>query len=131
MRSRALQQGRAASRARCPHRTRQLVGCFIKTMHTDRLDWLLPAHRRGTLSGMDAAPEPTRTYLRRVLRWWAGKGPAANSQRQERGALTAPDSWSAALSKTMHTAHLDWLLPAHHRRTRRKYVHQTIGRLLY
>ncbi|MBB3779524.1 hypothetical protein FHY16_002280, partial [Xanthomonas campestris] len=31
-------------------------------MHTDRLNWSLPAHRRGTLSGMDAAPEPTRTY---------------------------------------------------------------------
>ncbi|PPT73319.1 hypothetical protein XaplCFBP3122_20940, partial [Xanthomonas arboricola pv. populi] len=37
----------------------------------------LPAHRRGTLSGMDATPEPKRTYLRRVLRWWAGNGPAA------------------------------------------------------
>ncbi|PPT50380.1 hypothetical protein XarjCFBP7652_05565 [Xanthomonas arboricola] len=33
-----------------------------------------PAHRRGTLSGMDAAPEPPGTYLRRVPRWWAGKG---------------------------------------------------------
>ncbi|PPU06036.1 hypothetical protein XarjCFBP7645_15750 [Xanthomonas arboricola] len=43
-------------------------------MRTDPLDGSLPAHRRGTLSGMDAAPEPTRTYLRRVPRWWAGKG---------------------------------------------------------
>ncbi|SUZ28841.1 hypothetical protein CPBF424_26680 [Xanthomonas euroxanthea] len=43
------------------------------TLRTDYPDWSLPAHRRGTLSGMDAAPEPTRTYLRRVLRWWAGK----------------------------------------------------------
>ncbi|PPT71214.1 hypothetical protein XarbCFBP8142_06785 [Xanthomonas arboricola] len=33
-----------------------------------------------TLRGMDAAQEPTRTYLRRVPRWWAGKGPAAKSQ---------------------------------------------------
>ncbi|PPT76195.1 hypothetical protein XaplCFBP3122_10700 [Xanthomonas arboricola pv. populi] len=49
-------------------------------MHTDHLDGSLSVHRRGTLSGMDAAPEPTRTYLRRVLRWWAGKGPAANPQ---------------------------------------------------
>ncbi|PPT39062.1 hypothetical protein XarjCFBP7653_11805 [Xanthomonas arboricola] len=57
-------------------------------MHTDRLDWPLPGHRRGTLSGMDAAPEPTWTYLRRVLRWWAGKGPAANAQRRVRCALT-------------------------------------------
>ncbi|SUZ29472.1 hypothetical protein CPBF424_33120 [Xanthomonas euroxanthea] len=47
---------------------------------TDHLDWSLPAHRRGTLSGMDAAPEPTRTYLRRVPRWWAGKGPATKQQ---------------------------------------------------
>ncbi|MBB4756932.1 hypothetical protein FHT15_001619 [Xanthomonas campestris] len=53
---------------------------LLKTMHTDHLDGSLPAHRRGTLSGMDAAPEPTRTYLRRVLRWWVGKGPAAKSQ---------------------------------------------------
>ncbi|PPU39786.1 hypothetical protein XaplCFBP3123_12515 [Xanthomonas arboricola pv. populi] len=29
---------------------------------------------------MDAAPEPTTTYLRRVSRWWAGKGPATNLQ---------------------------------------------------
>ncbi|MBB5880985.1 hypothetical protein GGR74_002188 [Xanthomonas arboricola] len=61
-------------------------------MRTNPLDGSLPAHRRGTLSGMDAAPEPTRTYLRRVPRWWAGKGRAANSQRRGRGAPTAPDS---------------------------------------
>ncbi|CAD1789206.1 hypothetical protein XSP_001206 [Xanthomonas sp. CPBF 426] len=57
-------------------------------MHTDHLDWSLPAHHRGTLSGMDAAPEPTRTYLRRVLRWWADKGPAANPQSE--GAVPSP-----------------------------------------
>ncbi|PPT41945.1 hypothetical protein XarjCFBP7653_05825 [Xanthomonas arboricola] len=60
-------------------------------MHTDHLNWSLPAHRRGTLSGMDAAPEPTWTYLRRVLRWWAGKDPAANPQRRARG---AHQTWS-------------------------------------
>ncbi|PPU35678.1 hypothetical protein XspCFBP7912_09230 [Xanthomonas sp. CFBP 7912] len=49
-------------------------------MHTDHLHWSLPAHRRGTLGGMDAATEPTGMYLRRVLRWWAGKGPAAKAQ---------------------------------------------------
>ncbi|PPU24744.1 hypothetical protein XspCFBP7912_21445, partial [Xanthomonas sp. CFBP 7912] len=32
---------------------------------------------RGTLGGMDAATELTWTYLQRVLRWWAGRGPAA------------------------------------------------------
>ncbi|RJS01850.1 hypothetical protein [Xanthomonas sp. CFBP 7698] len=49
-------------------------------MRIDHLDWSLPAHRRGTLGGMDAATELTRTYLQRVLRWWAGKGPAATAQ---------------------------------------------------
>ncbi|PPU68943.1 hypothetical protein XpiCFBP4643_08215 [Xanthomonas pisi] len=28
---------------------------LLKTMHTDHLHWSLPAHRRGTLRGMDAA----------------------------------------------------------------------------
>ncbi|RJS01640.1 hypothetical protein XnspCFBP7698_21225, partial [Xanthomonas sp. CFBP 7698] len=28
----------------------------------------------------DAATEPTGMYLRRVLRWWAGKGPAVKAQ---------------------------------------------------
>ncbi|MGN5566212.1 hypothetical protein GS645_18175, partial [Xanthomonas hortorum pv. gardneri] len=28
---------------------------LLKTMHTDHLDWSLPAHRRGTLRGVDAA----------------------------------------------------------------------------
>ncbi|PPU08919.1 hypothetical protein XarjCFBP7645_00830 [Xanthomonas arboricola] len=45
-----------------------------RQIHTDHPDRSLPAHRRGTLSGIDAAPEPTGTSLRRVLRWWAGKG---------------------------------------------------------
>ncbi|SYZ53174.1 hypothetical protein CPBF367_12360 [Xanthomonas arboricola pv. juglandis] len=67
----------------------RLLAALLKSRRTDHLDWSLPAHPRGTLSGMDAAPEPTGTYLRRVLRWWAGKGPAANSQRRGRGALTA------------------------------------------
>ncbi|PPT41164.1 hypothetical protein XabCFBP2524_01060 [Xanthomonas axonopodis pv. begoniae] len=49
-------------------------------MRTDHPDGSLPAHRRGTLRGMEAAPEPTWTYLRRVPRWWAGKGLAAEPQ---------------------------------------------------
>ncbi|CAD0330176.1 hypothetical protein CFBP2533_21330 [Xanthomonas hortorum pv. pelargonii] len=32
-----------------------LLVALFKTMHTDHLDWSLPAHRRGTLRGMDAA----------------------------------------------------------------------------
>ncbi len=59
-------------------RTRRTQHC--SSMRTDPLDRSLPAHRRGTLSGMDAAPEPTGTYLQRVPRWWAGKGPAAKPQ---------------------------------------------------
>ncbi|RFF42595.1 hypothetical protein DZD52_01320 [Xanthomonas nasturtii] len=39
-----------------------------KPVHTDHLDWSLPAHYRGTLSGMDAAPEPPGTDSRSVLR---------------------------------------------------------------
>ncbi|PPU74099.1 hypothetical protein XmelCFBP4644_06605 [Xanthomonas melonis] len=50
------------------------------TLRTDALDWSLFAHRCGTLRGMDAAQEPTRTYLRGVLRWWTGKGLAARQQ---------------------------------------------------
>ncbi|KHL57805.1 hypothetical protein OZ13_02035 [Xanthomonas cannabis pv. cannabis] len=49
-------------------------------MRTDQLDWSLPAYRRGTLGGMDAATELTRMYLQRVPRWWAGKGPAATAR---------------------------------------------------
>ncbi|PUE99619.1 hypothetical protein C7T87_12945 [Xanthomonas hortorum pv. hederae] len=37
------------------HHARKLVGCFVENMHTDHLHWSLPAHRRGTLRGMDAA----------------------------------------------------------------------------
>ncbi|ASL01501.1 hypothetical protein XcvCFBP7113P_15090 [Xanthomonas citri pv. vignicola] len=55
-------------------------------MRTDQLDWSLPAHRRGTLGGMDAATELTRTYLQRVPRWWAGKGPAANAKNSSSSA---------------------------------------------
>ncbi|NMI22205.1 hypothetical protein E1J24_10190 [Xanthomonas hortorum pv. pelargonii] len=36
------------------HRTAALLA-LLATMHTDTLDWSLPAHRRGTLRGMDAA----------------------------------------------------------------------------
>ncbi|RFF40021.1 hypothetical protein DZD52_08415 [Xanthomonas nasturtii] len=54
---------------------------YLARKHTHQdPDGSLPAHRRGTSSGMDAAPELTRTYLQRVLRWWAGKGPAARQQ---------------------------------------------------
>ncbi|MGK4577247.1 hypothetical protein, partial [Xanthomonas hortorum] len=32
-----------------------LLAVLLKATHTDHLDWSLPAHRRGTLRGMDAA----------------------------------------------------------------------------
>ncbi|QER95671.1 hypothetical protein FLG15_17620 [Xanthomonas phaseoli pv. dieffenbachiae] len=51
-------------------------------MQTDHLDWSLPSPHRGTLGGMDAAKELTRTYLQRVPRWWAGKGPAVRQEPQ-------------------------------------------------
>ncbi len=54
-----------------------LPTALLKARHTDQFDWSLPAHRRGTRGGMDAATELTGTYLQRVTRWWAGKGPAA------------------------------------------------------
>ncbi|PPU96732.1 hypothetical protein XpopCFBP1817_06310 [Xanthomonas populi] len=40
----------------------------------------MPAHRRGTFCGMDAAEEPPWTDSRRGPRWWVGKGPAAKPQ---------------------------------------------------
>ncbi len=42
---------------------------------TDSNRWCLRGCRCGTLSGMDAAPEPTWTYLRRVPHRYACKGP--------------------------------------------------------
>ncbi|PPT67372.1 hypothetical protein XarbCFBP8150_16155, partial [Xanthomonas arboricola] len=50
------------------------------TMHTDHPDGSLSAHRRGTLRGIQKKKKPTWTYLRRVPRWWAGKGLAAKLQ---------------------------------------------------
>ncbi|KQR13497.1 hypothetical protein ASF90_10025 [Xanthomonas sp. Leaf148] len=32
-----------------------LLAALLKAMHTDHPDWSLPAYRRGTLRGMDAA----------------------------------------------------------------------------
>ncbi|MBO9734725.1 hypothetical protein QT199_010555 [Xanthomonas phaseoli pv. phaseoli] len=60
-----------------------LCRLLCRTMRTDHLDWSLPAHRRGTLGGMDAATELTRTYLQHARRWWAGKGPAAKREDLE------------------------------------------------
>ncbi|PMR88387.1 hypothetical protein C1H21_04220 [Xanthomonas arboricola pv. juglandis] len=53
----------------------QLSGRSVFLSATDNNWWCLRAYRRGTLSGMDAAPEPTGTYLRRVPRWYACKRP--------------------------------------------------------
>lgn len=38
-------------------------------MHADQHDWPLPAYRRETFGGMDAAKEPTGLYLQRIPRW--------------------------------------------------------------
>ncbi|RFF39818.1 hypothetical protein DZD52_08965 [Xanthomonas nasturtii] len=58
----------------------RLLAVLLKAVRNDQLDWSLPAQRRGTLSGRDAAPELTWTYLQRVPRRWPGKGPAAKPQ---------------------------------------------------
>ncbi|PPT80756.1 hypothetical protein XarzCFBP7410_20585 [Xanthomonas arboricola pv. zantedeschiae] len=68
---------------------------MLATTHTDHFRWSLPAHRRGTLRGTDAASEPTRTYLRRGLRWWAGKDPAAKLQIKRYAANTRPSRSNA------------------------------------
>ncbi|EWC50487.1 hypothetical protein XAR_2916 [Xanthomonas citri pv. glycines str. 8ra] len=38
-----------------PHAPESPLVALLKTMYTDHLDWSLPAYRRGTLRGMDAA----------------------------------------------------------------------------
>ncbi|MEN9137687.1 hypothetical protein [Xanthomonas vesicatoria] len=43
-----------------------VAGCYAETLRTDQLDRPLPAHRRGTFGGMNAAKELTKTYLQRV-----------------------------------------------------------------
>ncbi|PPT47012.1 hypothetical protein XarjCFBP7652_15725 [Xanthomonas arboricola] len=48
---------------------------YVFLSATDNNRWCLRAYRRGILSGMDAAPEPTWTYLRCVLGRYAGKRP--------------------------------------------------------
>ncbi|MGV7174034.1 hypothetical protein [Xanthomonas axonopodis] len=65
-----------------------VAGCGVEILHTDQRDWSSPAHRRGTLGGMDAATELTGTYLQRVLRWWAGKDPAANTKTLKARCIT-------------------------------------------
>ncbi|KOR39427.1 hypothetical protein ADT25_22290 [Xanthomonas oryzae] len=60
---------------------RSLLAALLNALHTDQNDWFLPAHRRGIRGGMDPATELARTYLQRVVRWWAGKGTAAKAQR--------------------------------------------------
>ncbi|MBB3827417.1 hypothetical protein FHR50_003648 [Xanthomonas arboricola] len=109
-----------------PHR--QLAGRWLRSLHTDHLDWSLPAHRRRTLGGMDAATEPTGMYLRRVLRWWAGKGPAAKAQTI-RSALLLPGSSdqvatpASCVSRSLGDPQVrSRARRPHARGTRRKYV---------
>ncbi|RFF37528.1 hypothetical protein DZD52_16165 [Xanthomonas nasturtii] len=56
---------------------------------------------------MDAAPELTRTYLQRVPRWWAGKGPAAKPQIIR----SAPDA-SASFTASLFKATESWSFSA-------------------
>ncbi|PPU42618.1 hypothetical protein XaplCFBP3123_06040 [Xanthomonas arboricola pv. populi] len=62
---------------------------------------------------MDAAPEPSWTYLRRVLRWWVGKGPAAMLQiirsaiDASNPCITSPDDRDLALEHRGQRAFFD------------------------
>ncbi|PPV08497.1 hypothetical protein XbrCFBP1976_01670 [Xanthomonas bromi] len=85
-----------------------MAGCSAETLGTDQRDWSLPAHRLGTLGGMDAAKELTRTYLQRVPRGWAGNDPAARSQIShpaiDRCEVVSLDALSLSLGLTTNAA---------------------------
>ncbi|QER95805.1 hypothetical protein FLG15_18360 [Xanthomonas phaseoli pv. dieffenbachiae] len=51
------------------------------------------------MSGTDAAPELTTTYLQRVRQWWAGKAPAASSSLSSSAMGQRKVVWSAALTR--------------------------------
>ncbi|AEO44195.1 hypothetical protein XACM_3958 [Xanthomonas euvesicatoria pv. citrumelo F1] len=51
------------------HRVARFDARLLKPARTNHPNWSLPARRRGTFGGMDAAKELTRTYLQRVPRW--------------------------------------------------------------
>ncbi len=85
------------------HRIRIATPCTARTTHTAPLDRSLPARPRGTFGGMDAAKEPTGTYLRRVPRGRAGKDPAAKPQTC-RSAIDLSARPSHALPRQSHFA---------------------------
>ncbi|KAB0535188.1 hypothetical protein F7R02_11625 [Xanthomonas cissicola] len=89
-------------------------------MRTDHLDRPLPAHRRGTLSGMDAAPELTRTYLQRVPRWWRARTlqpscrPAASGLcrwRMARHVRCRASSLASCAADDARIRRRDWIIP--------------------
>ncbi|WP_143706727.1 hypothetical protein [Xanthomonas oryzae] len=79
-------------------------------MRIDHLKWSLPAHRRGTLGGMDAAKELTGTYLQRVLRCARARTLQQTRRRRGRGEDTAPDRWLVVLLKRKDTTSLALLV---------------------
>ncbi|RFF41869.1 hypothetical protein DZD52_03210 [Xanthomonas nasturtii] len=76
-----------------------VAGCCVENLPTDHLAWSLPAHRRGTLGGMDAAKELPWTCLQRVPRRWAGKGPAATAKTCSSRALQLIHRFRPTISK--------------------------------
>ncbi|PPU85797.1 hypothetical protein XhhCFBP4925_02190 [Xanthomonas hortorum pv. hederae] len=55
---------------------------MLKAMHTDHLDWSLPAHRRGTLRGMDAAVRAYTDVLAACPAMVGGQGPCGQATDQ-------------------------------------------------
>ena len=80
---------------------------------TDSNRWCLRGCRRGTLSGMDAAPEPTWTYLRRVPHRYACKRP------QQTGAFAQSRQTLCARLFCVGTRASACSNPTHSYRTRR------------
>ncbi|MCF5956228.1 hypothetical protein, partial [Xanthomonas perforans] len=66
----------------------EVAGCCVETLHIDQRDWSLPAQRRGTLGGMDAATE-LRDALAACPAMVGGQGPCSQHKDIE-GAVPNP-----------------------------------------
>ncbi|MBB4595427.1 hypothetical protein FHR62_000039 [Xanthomonas arboricola] len=94
------------SRPRTRHHAPSMPSAFLSV--TDSNWWCLRGCRRGTLSGMDAAPEPTRTYLRRVPHRHACKRPQqteafAQSRQTSCARLFCVGTRASVCSNPMHS----------------------------
>ncbi|MBB5676090.1 hypothetical protein FHR64_003183 [Xanthomonas arboricola] len=94
------------SRPRTRHHAPSMPSAFLSA--PDSNWWCLRECRRGTLSGMDAAPEPTWTYLRRVPHRYACKRPQqteafAQSRQTSCARLFCVGTRASACSNPMHS----------------------------